>query len=64
LNTLPARQRDIVKMYFGIGMNESCSLEDIAEIFDLSRERVRQIKDNGLEKIKNNTHLDLLRSYL
>lgn len=64
LNTLPARQRDIVKMYFGIGRSESCSLEDIAETFDLSRERVRQIKDNGLEKIKNNSHLDLLRSYL
>jgi RNA polymerase primary sigma factor len=64
LGMLSDRQRDIIKMYFGIGLEEAYSLEDIALSFDLSRERVRQIKDKGIEKIKSTSHLDLLRSYL
>jgi RNA polymerase primary sigma factor len=64
LGMLSDRQREIIKMYFGIGLEEPCSLEDIAESFDLSRERVRQIKDKGIEKIKSINQLDLLRSYL
>ncbi|MFA6056811.1 MAG: RNA polymerase sigma factor RpoD/SigA [Taibaiella sp.] len=64
LGMLSERQRKIIIMYFGIGLEEAYSLEDIAESFDLSRERVRQIKDKGIEKIKNISHLDLLRSYL
>ena len=64
LSVLSERQRAIIKMYFGIGLDEAYSLEDIAQNFDLSRERVRQIKDNSIEKIKNLTHLDLLRPYL
>lgn len=64
LSVLSERQRDIIKMYFGIGFDEACSLEDIARNFDLSRERVRQIKDSGIAKIKSLTQLDLLRPYL
>jgi RNA polymerase primary sigma factor len=64
LGILSDRQRDIIKMYFGIGFDEAHSLEDIAESFDLSRERVRQIKDKAIEKIKSTSHLNLLRSYL
>lgn len=64
LGMLSERQRKIIIMYFGIGLEEAYSLEDIAESFDLSRERVRQIKDKGIEKIKSINHLDLLRSYL
>jgi RNA polymerase primary sigma factor len=64
LGMLPDRQREVLKMYFGIGLEEPCSLEDIAESFSLSRERVRQIKDKGIERIKNINQLDLLRSYL
>jgi RNA polymerase primary sigma factor len=64
LGLLSDRQRDIIKMYFGIGLEEACSLEDIAGSFNLSRERVRQIKDRGIEKLKSAHHLDLLRAYL
>jgi RNA polymerase primary sigma factor len=64
LKTLTSRQRDIVKLYFGIDEEQPYSLEDIALKYDLSRERVRQIKDKAIESLKNNAHLDLLRSYL
>lgn len=64
LAMLSERQRSVISMYFGIGLEESYSLEYIAESFHLSRERVRQIKDKGIEMIKNNNRLDLLRAYL
>jgi RNA polymerase primary sigma factor len=64
LSTLSERQRSVISMYFGIGLEEAYSLEYIAESFDLSRERVRQIKDKGIEMIKRTNQLDLLRSYL
>lgn len=64
MGLLSDRQRDIIKMYFGIGLEEAYSLEDIAESFHLSRERVRQIKDKAIEKLKHAHHLDLLRTYL
>lgn len=64
LSVLSERQSTIIRMYFGIGFEEACSLEDIARNFDLSRERVRQIKDSGLEKIRTLNQLDLLRPYL
>lgn len=64
LGMLSERQRSIISMYFGIGSGEAYSLEYIAGIFGLSTERVRQIKDKGIEKIKGARQLDLLRAYL
>ncbi|KAA5534540.1 RNA polymerase sigma factor RpoD/SigA [Taibaiella lutea] len=64
LNALPARQRNILILYFGIGGENPMPLEDIACRFDLSRERVRQIKDKALEALKKSDRLNLLRSYL
>lgn len=64
LNALPSKQRSIIKLYFGIGVEDPLSLEDIARRHDLSRERVRQIKDKALESLRNSDKLDLLRSYL
>jgi RNA polymerase primary sigma factor len=52
INTLPPRQKTIIAMYFGIGRNRPSSLSDIADFFDLSRERVRQIKDRSLRKLR------------
>lgn len=52
INTLPPRQKTIIAMYFGIGHNRSSSLSDIADYFGLSRERVRQIKDRSLRKLR------------
>lgn len=64
LNALPSRQRSIIKLYFGIGVEDPLSLEDIAQRHDLSRERVRQIKDKALESLRKSDKLDLLKSYL
>jgi len=64
LSTLSERQRDVVKLYFGIGCEHPLSLEDIADRFDLTRERVRQIKDKSILKLRGNNGSQMLRSYL
>lgn len=52
LKILTERERDIVKMYFGIGENKECNLGDISAKYGLSKERVRQIKKNALKKMR------------
>ncbi|MEZ5015961.1 MAG: RNA polymerase sigma factor RpoD/SigA [Flavipsychrobacter sp.] len=64
LNTLTERQRDVIKLYFGIGVEHPMSLEDIGEKFSLTRERVRQIKDKAITKLRSTTRCQLLKSYL
>lgn len=64
LQTLDERQREIIKMYFGIGVKHSSSLEDIGERFDLTRERVRQIKDKGIALLKAHNRSNHLKNYL
>lgn len=53
LSTLTDRQRDVIKLYFGIGVPHQMSLEDIGEKFGLTRERVRQIKDKAINKLRS-----------
>src|SRR5690625_6720783 len=53
LNTLTERQCDVVKLYFGIGEEHPMSLEDIGDRFGLTRERVRQIKDKAINKLRS-----------
>lgn len=64
LQTLDERQREIIKLYFGIGVKHSKSLEDIGLRFDLTRERVRQIKDKGLAILKSKSRCKHLKNYL
>jgi RNA polymerase primary sigma factor len=64
LAMLTAKQAEILKMYFGIGMDEPVSLEDIGARYDLTRERVRQIKDKALLRLKSADRCKLLKSYL
>jgi RNA polymerase primary sigma factor len=64
LNTLPDRQKEVVKLYFGIGLEHPMSLEDIGIQFDLTRERVRQIKDKAINKLRTTSRSRLLKSYL
>jgi len=64
LSTLSERQRDVLKFYFGINLEHAMSLEDIGEKFDLTRERVRQIKDKAISKLRANSKSKLLKSYL
>ncbi|HRG91057.1 MAG TPA: sigma factor-like helix-turn-helix DNA-binding protein, partial [Chitinophagales bacterium] len=64
LSMLSQKQAEVLKMYFGIGMEEPVSLEDIGARYDLTRERVRQIKDKALDRLKHGDKCKLLRSYL
>lgn len=64
LSTLTDRQRDVIKYYFGIGIEHPMSLEDIGEQFGLTRERVRQIKDKAINKLRATSRSKLLKNYL
>lgn len=64
LGTLTDRQADVVKLYYGIGVSHPLSLEDIGEKFGLTRERVRQIKDKAINKLRTQNKSKLLKSYL
>lgn len=64
LSTLSERQKDVIKLYFGIGVKHTMSLEDIGENFGLTRERVRQIKDKAINKLRTTSRSKLLKSYL
>jgi RNA polymerase primary sigma factor len=64
LKTLTERQQEVIRYFFGIGVDHPMSLEDIGERFNLTRERVRQIKDKAISKLKTNTRCKLLKGYL
>ncbi len=64
LSTLTDRQCDVIKLYFGIGVEHPMSLEDIGEKFGLTRERVRQIKDKAINKLRATSRSKLLKGYL
>ncbi|MGX5818686.1 MULTISPECIES: sigma-70 family RNA polymerase sigma factor [Chitinophaga] len=64
LSTLTDRQKDVIMLYFGIGVEHPMSLEDIGEKFGLTRERVRQIKDKAITKLRTTSRSKLLRNYL
>ncbi len=64
LHALTERQKDIVCYYFGIGVDQAMSLDDIGVHFNLTRERVRQIKDKAINKLKTVRHTNQLRVYL
>lgn len=64
LNILTERERDIIKLYFGIGMNHGLTIDEIGEKFDLTRERVRQIKEKALKRLRQSPRSKVLRNYL
>lgn len=64
LTTLSEREKEIVIMFFGIGIKQPLSLEEIGEKFNLTRERVRQIKDKALQRLRNNSKGKNLRFFL
>lgn len=64
LSTLTERQKDVIRFFFGIGVDHALSLEDIGEHFNLTRERVRQIKDKAITKLRTASRCKLLKSYL
>ena len=63
LSTLTERERDIVKYFFGIGTSEM-TLEEIGEQFGLTRERVRQIKEKAIRRLRHSSRSKQLKTYL
>jgi len=64
LSTLTDRERDVIKLFFGIGQNHGLTLEEIGAKFDLTRERVRQIKEKAIRRLRHNSRSKLLKAYL
>lgn len=64
LSTLTDRQKEVIRFFFGIGIDHPLSLEDIGERFNLTRERVRQIKDKAITRLKSTNRCKLLKVYL
>jgi len=61
---LPQREADILKLYFGLDSKHPMTLEEIGEQFDLTRERVRQIKEKAIRRLKHSSKCKNLKSYL
>ncbi|MDO9000395.1 RNA polymerase sigma factor RpoD/SigA [Sediminibacterium sp.] len=64
LSTLTEREADVVKLFFGLAGKHAHSLEEIGEKFDLTRERVRQIKEKAVRRLKHGSRSRLLKAYL
>lgn len=64
LNTLKLREADVIRLYFGLSGLPPMTLAEIGLRFDLTRERVRQIKEKGIRKLKNTSRSKMLRAYL
>ena len=63
LSTLTDREKEIIQMFFGIGQQEM-TLEEIGDKFGLTRERVRQIKEKAIRRLRQSNRSKLLKSYL
>ena len=64
LSTLSYREAEVLRLYFGINCKSPLTLEEIGEDFELTRERVRQIKEKALRKLKHTSRCKLLKTYL
>ena len=64
LETLTPREADVIRLYFGLAGQHSMTLEEIGETFDLTRERVRQIKEKAIRPLKHTSRSKILKTYL
>ena len=64
ISTLTPREADVVRLYFGLNGGHPMTLEEIGEKFDLTRERVRQIKEKAIRRLKHTSRSKILKSYL
>ena len=64
LETLTPREADVVRLYFGLVDQHAMTLEEIGETFDLTRERVRQIKEKAIRRLKHTSRSKILKTYL
>jgi RNA polymerase primary sigma factor len=64
LSTLTEREAEVIRLYFGINSEYSATLEEIGEILNLTRERVRQIKEKALMRLRHSSRSKSLKAYL
>jgi RNA polymerase primary sigma factor len=64
LATLSSREADVIKLYYGLTGKHPMTLEEIGEEYDLTRERVRQIKEKGIRRLRHTSRSKLLQDYL
>jgi len=64
ISTLSQREAEVIKLYFGIDVEHSLTLEEIGEKFNLTRERVRQIKEKAIRRLRHASRSKNLRTYL
>jgi RNA polymerase primary sigma factor len=64
LATLTPREAEIIKLYYGLNGVQPHTLEEIGEVFFLTRERVRQIKEKAIKRLKNTSRSKFLKTYL
>jgi RNA polymerase primary sigma factor len=64
LSTLTIREGEVVRLYYGLNGRYPLTLEEIGEQFDLTRERVRQIKEKAIRRLKHTSRSRMLKSYL
>jgi len=64
LSTLNAREAEVIRLSFGIGRNQKATLAEIGDRFNLTRERIRQIKEKALRKLRGSKRSDRLKAYL
>ena len=64
LETLTPREADVIRLYFGLGNQHPMTLEEIGETFDLTRERVCQIKEKAIRRLKHTSRSKILKTYL
>ncbi|GIR12513.1 MAG: RNA polymerase sigma factor RpoD [Cryomorphaceae bacterium] len=64
LETLTPREADVIRLYFGLESKQALTLEEIGERFDLTRERVRQIKEKAIRRLKHASRSKILKTYL
>lgn len=64
LNALAGRESDVIRLYFGLNGNQPHTLEEIGQKFDLTRERVRQIKEKAIRRMKHTSRSSVLKAYL
>jgi RNA polymerase sigma factor (sigma-70 family) len=64
IRNIDSREADVVRLYFGLGDQHPMTLEEIGETFDLTRERVRQIKEKAIRRLKTHFKSKILKTYL
>jgi len=64
LSILPDREAEVIKLYFGLDGEYPMTLEEIGDKFNLTRERVRQIKEKAIRRLRHNSRSKILKSYL